>query len=102
MIDAEQLLDLNSRVGGYDLDGNIVAAREVADRKALRLAYRTGRIDSGAGGLPDLPIIHFRPWRGDIGHVHDAIRSHRFRARLIAPNGTAANPVKMDCPNLGP
>jgi len=101
LIDAEQFLDLNARVGGYDIDGNIVAAREVADRKALRLAYRTGRIDSGAGGLPDLPIIHFRPWRDDIGDVHDAIRSHSFRARLIATNGTAANHVNMVCSNVG-
>ena len=100
-INAEQFLDLNARVGGYDIDGNIVAAREVADRTALRIAYRTGRVDSGAGGLPDLPIIHFRPWRDDIGDVHDAIRSLSFRARLIATNGTAANHVNMVCSNVG-
>ncbi|HYS11137.1 MAG TPA: DUF6351 family protein [Myxococcales bacterium] len=101
LIDAEQFLDLNARVGGYDIDGNIVAAREVADRKALRIAYRTGRIDSGAGGLPDLPIIHFRPWRDDIGDVHDAVRSLSFRQRLINTNGTAANHVNMVCSNVG-
>src|SRR6266404_1015147 len=100
-IDAEQFLDLNARVGGYDIDGNIVGAREVADRKALSIAYRTGRLDSGAGGLADLPIIHFRPWRDDIGDVHDAIRSHSFRARLIATNGNADNHVNMVCSNVG-
>lgn len=100
-IDAEQFLDLNARVGGYDIDGNIVGAREVADKKALRIAYRTGRIDSGAGGLPDLPIIHFRPWRDDIGDVHDAVRSLSFRARLIATNGTAANHVNLVSSNVG-
>jgi len=101
VIDAEQFLDLNARVGGYDIDGNIVAAREVADREALRIAYRTGRVDSGAGGLAELPIIHFRPWRDDIGDVHDAIRSHSFRARLIATNGNADNHVNMVCSNVG-
>jgi len=100
-IDAEQFLDLNARVGGYDIDGNIVGAREVANRKALGIAYRTGRVDSGAGGLADLPIIHFRPWRDDIGDVHDAIRSLSFRARLIATNGNADNHVNMVCSNVG-
>src|SRR5882762_7521380 len=100
-IDAEQFLDLNARVGGYDIDGNIVGAREVANRKALGIAYRTGRVDSGAGGLADLPIIHFRPWRDDIGDVHDAIRSLSFRARLIASNGNADNHVNMVCSNVG-
>jgi hypothetical protein len=100
-IDAEQFLDLNARVGGYDLDGNMVATREVADRKALRIAYRTGRVDSGAGGLGSVPIIHFRPWRDDIGDVHDAIRSHSFRARLIAANGNADNHVNLVGSNVG-
>jgi hypothetical protein len=100
-IDAEQFLDLNARVGGYDLDGNMVATREVADRKALRIAYRTGRVDSGAGGLGSMPIIHFRPWRDDIGDVHDAIRSHSFRARLIAANGNADNHVNLVGSNVG-
>jgi hypothetical protein len=100
-IDAEQFLDLNARVGGYDIDGNIVAAREVADRKALRIAYRTGRVDSGAGGLADLPIIHFRPWRDDIGDVHDAVRSLSFRARLVATNGNADNHVNLVSANVG-
>lgn len=100
-IDAEQFLDLNARVGGYDIDGNIVAARSVADRKALRIAYETGRVDSGAGGLGNLPIIHFRPWRDDIGDVHDAIRSHSFRARLIATNGNADNHVNLVSSNVG-
>jgi hypothetical protein len=100
-ISAEQFLDLNARAGGYDIDGNIVATREVADRKALRIAYRTGRLDSGAGGLGSMPIIHFRPWRDDIGDVHDAIRSHSFRARLIATNGNADNHVNLVSSNVG-
>jgi hypothetical protein len=100
-ISVEQFLDLNARVGGYDIDGNIVAARSVADRTALRIAYQTGRVDSGAGGLGSLPIIQFRPWRDDIGDVHDAIRSHSFRARLIATNGNADNHVNLVASNVG-
>jgi hypothetical protein len=100
-IDAEQFLDLNARVGGYDLDGNIVRARSVADLQAVQIAYETGRLDSGAGGLGGLPIVHFRPWRDDIGDVHDAIRSASFRARLIASNGHADNHVSFFSSNVG-
>ena len=100
-ITAEQFLDLNARVGGYDIDGNIVADRSVADLKALRTAYRTGRVDSVAGGLAAMPIIHFRPWRDDIGDVHDAVRSLSFRARLVATNGQADNHVNLVSSNVG-
>jgi hypothetical protein len=100
-IDTEQFLDLNARLGGYDIDGNIVAARSVANLDALRIAYQTGRINSGAGGLATMPIVHFRPYRDDIGDVHDSIRSHSMRARLIATNGNADNHVNLVASNVG-
>ena len=100
-IEAEQFLDLNARTGGYDIDGNIVPARSVADLEALRIAYSTGRINSGAGGLASMPIVHFRPYRDDIGDVHDSIRSHSVRARLIATNGNANNHVNLVASNVG-
>ena len=97
----EHFLDLNARVGGYDIDGNIVGARSVADPEAVRIAYRTGRINSGAGGLASVPIVHFRPYRDDIGDVHDSIRSYSMRARLIATNGHADNHVILVSSNVG-
>jgi hypothetical protein len=100
-ISAEQFVDLNARVGGYDIDGNIVATREVADRTALRVAYQTGRVDSGSGGLGSVPILQYRPYMDDDGNVHDAIRSHSFRARLIAANGNADNHVILVSSRVG-
>ncbi len=100
-INAEQFLDLNARVGGYDIDGNIVASREMADRKALRIAYQAGRVDSGSGGLATVPILQYRPYMDDDGNVHDAIRSHSFRARLIAANGNADNHVILVSSRVG-
>ena len=44
-ISFEQFADLNARIGGHDIDGNIVPAREVADPVALKIAYRSGRIN---------------------------------------------------------
>src|SRR6185295_10084840 len=45
-ITAAQFLDLNERIGGYDDDGNAIDRRSVADHEALRIAYRTGRVNS--------------------------------------------------------
>jgi len=92
-ISAEQFLDLNERAGGYDIDGNFVATRTRADRTALRIAYSTGRVDTGSGGLGSVPIIDFRTYRDDIADPHDSIRSYSTRARLIATNGNADNQV---------
>ena len=92
-ISAEQFLDLNERVGGYDVDGNMVASRTLADRKGLRIAYETGRLDSGDGGFNTVPIIDFRTYRDDVSDPHDSVRSHIMRARLIATNGHADNQI---------
>jgi hypothetical protein len=100
-ISAAQFLELNERIGGYDIDGNIVAARTVADREALRLAYETGRLNRGAGGLASVPIIDWRAYHDFIAHIHDSVRSHIMRARLIAANGNAANQVILVSPHDG-
>jgi hypothetical protein len=96
-ITAQQFIDLNARVGGYDIDGNIVSDRMVADHRALRIAYRTGRITSGRG-LASVPIIDHRAYLDQIGDVHDAVRSRIMRARLIADNGHANNQVILTVP----
>ena len=100
-ISAEQFLDLNARIGGYDVDGNMVASRTVADRDALSIAYETGRLDGGAGGLPSVPIIDYRAYRDLVPDPHDSVRSRIMRARLIAANGNAANQVILVSPYDG-
>jgi hypothetical protein len=97
-INGEQFVDLNERIGGYDVDGNMVATRTVGDRKGLRIAYETGRLDSGDGSLGSLPIIDYRAYRDLIADPHDSVRSHIMRARLIATNGDAGNQVIMVSP----
>ena len=88
----EQFAELNRRVGGFDINGEIVASRMVADSAALPIAYRTGRVTSGAG-LDAIPIIDSRRYLDESGDVHDASRSFIMRARLIAANGHADNQV---------
>jgi hypothetical protein len=97
----DQFADLNERIGGHDIDGNVVAARTVADREALRVAYRTGRIAEGGGGLASLPIIDLRSYLDGTGDVHDAHHSKILRARLLAANGNADNHVVLTVASTG-
>lgn len=97
-IGAEQFIELNERIGGYDADGSIVAARSVADPQALRAAYQTGRVNTGAGGLGAIPIIDFRPYVDFVPDIHDRFRSFVARARLAAANGGAGNHVMLTTP----
>ena len=98
-ITADQFLDLNERIGGYDTDGNVVPTRSGADPEAVRLAYETGRINTGGGSLGSIPIIDVRNYRDPWGDVHDRVRSFSMRARLVAANGHADNHVILTLPN---
>jgi hypothetical protein len=92
-ISVEQFLDLNTRVGGHDIDGNVVAARTAADPEALRIAYQSGRVNDASKGMALVPMIDVRPYTEGTGDVHDTVNSHITRARLVAANGTSANQV---------
>lgn len=88
-ISKEQFLDLNEKVGGYDLDGNVVAARTVGDPIAIRAAYETGRLLSGGGGMADTPVIDFRGYadKQDGGNVHPRFFSFSTKERILEANG---------------
>jgi Tannase-like family of unknown function (DUF6351) len=96
-ITADQFVDLNQRIGGFDNDGGFTSPRTVADPTALAAAYRTGRVLSGAGGLGSIPIIDYRSYTDDQagGDLHLRFESEATRARLIAANGDADNQVML-------
>ncbi|HEY1273956.1 MAG TPA: DUF6351 family protein [Thermoleophilaceae bacterium] len=81
-ITVDQFLDLNENIGGYDNDGHPRPERAVADRKALRIAYRTGRVDQGEGGLPQVPIIDLRGYTDPTPDIHMYIHSYVLKERL--------------------
>jgi hypothetical protein len=98
IISAEQFLELNEKVGGYDDDGNITATRMTGDPEALRIAYATGRVNAGSGGLSSIPIIDIRMYGDALPDIHDEYRSFVTRTRLIATNGSAENQVILTFP----
>ncbi len=96
-ITTTQFLHLNERIGGYDDDGDFQAERTVADADAARLAYETGRVTSGGGGLAEIPIIDYRGYSDDRenGDVHVRYQSFSMRERLLAANGRADNHIML-------
>jgi hypothetical protein len=92
-ITVAEFLDLNEKVGGYDNDGLPRRERSVADPEALRLTYAAGRLNSGAGGLGSLPILHFRSYNDAMGDIHDRFRDFTMRERLRKSHGRVDNQV---------
>ena len=88
-----QFLDLNQGIGGYDDNGEFSAQRSVADPEALKVAYRTGRIQQGAGGIPSVPIVDERNYQDEEVNVHQYLNTYRMRARLDRFNGGHGNHV---------
>ncbi|MDA1184820.1 MAG: DUF6351 family protein [Acidobacteria bacterium] len=94
-IATEQFLDLNEKIGGFDIDGNLVAERMVADPAATDAAYRTGRVNGG--GVATVPILDYRTYYDDLprGDVHLRFQSFATRARMEAANGHSDNLVML-------
>src|SRR5712671_5694065 len=94
-IPAEQFVDLNEKIGGFDRDATIVPQRAVADLIAARAAYQTGRLTNGGGGLAEMPIIDFRDYNDVLpgGDIHVRYHSFSMRQRLEKANGRSDNQV---------
>lgn len=91
-----QFLELNEKIGGIDADANFIPSRTSADLIALRIAYESGRILWGGGGLAAMPIIDYRGYADYAkGDPHMRFYSFSTRERLIRANGHADNQVML-------
>jgi hypothetical protein len=90
-----QFVDLNEKIGGLDVDTNIIPDRLAATRPALANAYRSGMINS-ANNMDEVAIIDCRG--PDPGAFHDAYRAYAVRARLDREHGTHANQLIWEGP----
>jgi hypothetical protein len=97
VITVDQFLDMNERVGGYEINGGFQAARTQADIEGVRRAYQTGRLTNAGGGLRDVPIIDYRAYQDEdpVGNIHLRYHSFSMRERLIKANGDADNQVML-------
>src|SRR4051794_12636385 len=85
-----EFVDLNSHIGGIDINGDIAPQRSAPDLAGLERAYTSGAVDS-ANNLDKVAIIDLRG--PDPGAFHDVYRTYAMRARLLRNFGTAANQV---------
>lgn len=92
-ISIDEFLDLNERIGGYDIDGRPQTERTRAQALGLRRTYETGLLNSGGGGLATVPILSFRSYNDPVGDIHDRFRDIVVRERLLKANGDAGNAV---------
>jgi hypothetical protein len=83
-ISPAQFVDLNTKIGGVNIDDVPTKTRTAADQPALQNAYRSGAVDE-ANNLKDVAIIDLRG--PDPGAFHDAYRSWSMRARLERDEG---------------
>ena len=99
VISVDQFLDLNERVGGFDIDANILPPgnRTVADLDAARAAYQTGRLTNTGGGLASIPIIDYRGYNDEVpgGDIHVRYHSFSLRERLNKANGRSDNQIMV-------
>jgi len=85
-----QFVDLNEKVGGYDIDLRAQPARSEGDALALDRVYRSGAVNTGAH-LAEVAMIDLRG--PDPGAFHDVYRTYSMRERLLREHGTADNQV---------
>jgi hypothetical protein len=99
-ITMDQFIDLNKNIGGMDVDGKVVAARQVGDADALKAAYATGQVNEAGAGYNTTPILDIRTWidittgpNTNLGNidVHNSAHSLILRARMVKSNGNADN-----------
>jgi len=95
----QEFIDLNRGIGGYDRDGVRRDERIAADLEALKMAYVAGRVNSGAGSLSSIPMLHYRSYNDAMGDIHDRVRDFVVRERLRKANGGFANQVIWVYPN---
>ena len=89
-ISKAQFIDLNAKVGGFDINARHTARRLRADTPALGRAYRTGLINS-ASNLNSIAMInHGGP---DPGLAHDYAHAYWMQARLEREQSNTRNRV---------
>lgn len=88
-ISTAQFIDLNAKIGGYDIDLNIVPERMEADPAALPVVNRGGLINEATHLT--IPIIDARAH--DLVELHHDYRSYVMRARLDKAHGHHDNHV---------
>jgi len=90
-ISAAEFIDLNRRIGGFDIDGHFAPARMVMHPETESMIYRTGQL-IGRGALDETPVMDMGLYLDlvPLANIHDAVRPFSVRARLRRYSGIDA------------
>ena len=108
VLSVDEFLEVNEKIGGTNIDGDFTSARAVGDPIALRAVYASGLMNSGGGGLKNVPILNSRAYSDNRSDIHSRERDLTIRARLQKANGRTDNQViwvsgaQNGGPNLAP
>jgi hypothetical protein len=82
-ITADQFVDLNRRIGGYDIDGKPQAQRSAMPVSLASDMYRFGGV-VGRGAIARTPVIDLATYLDavPVADIHDVVRPFMQRARL--------------------
>ncbi len=95
-ITAAEFVDLNTKIGGLNPETiKPTAERLVANKRALKNAYRSGMINE-TNNMDQVAIIDCRGPNPE--QAHDAYRAFAVRARLDREHGTHANDLIWEGP----
>lgn len=86
VISAEEFLDLNEQLGGFDIDGEPQPERHEATSEPVS-GFASGQVVGPWGGLPDTPIILIDSY-SDECDIHDRVRSYALLDRLSEEDGS--------------
>jgi hypothetical protein len=100
IISVAEFLDMNTSIGGLNNDGQLQSNRHSASIAGLRMAYRSGRINLGAGSLGSIPIIQYRPYTDELDDLHNRLHDFQTRQRLLNANGNSSNQLIWVYPSI--
>ena len=91
-----QFIDLNKKIGGQDIDGNMSTERMQPDLEGLKNAYQTGMIMYGGAGLAQTAVLNLDNLNNEFsgaGDLHLKFYHYMIRARIAAATGSFNNHV---------
>lgn len=89
----DQFLDLNEKIGGYDRDGNYIAARSTGAEAAIKRTYQAGMQLGANGGLAAIPIFDLSNFYDEDNYYHYQWFHFAMHERLRIANGDTNNHV---------
>ncbi len=92
-VTADQFLDLNGSIGGYDRDGNYTTTRTIGDAGAIKRAYQSGLQLGGNGGLASIPVFDRTNFYDEDNYYHYQWFHFAVRERMLKANGDTKNHV---------